>query len=425
MYLFFVRHFNDIDHMTPIAWKMSKSGHPVAVFGINPRYDIFGDYRLVFLKNQNVMVDSIYQAYPSQRDWIRRYISSLTIKYSAVPAQRAMDQSGPSLSVSRLLNKIKGLKGSLFYKLIRWLYFNDRWAASFLKQTGAKALCFDHVSPKLYVVKQLLKAARKLAIPTFSLPHGVLLYTNENAKPKATDIRRFNKFDCYDYILVTNDLRKLFLTRAGLSEKKIVVLGSARYCQEWLQQNRQIMPRQMNACDDNRDALKVIFMPSKPQCQVDIKRLETTCNVLASIEGVEVMIKPHTRAGGERHLEGAKQLPVVSHLLTAELCEWADVMLVVGSSVITEMIMSGKPALYLKYLHENTTLFEEMGACWTIHNENELKLALSTLRNNRTGVPYSKVDAGNYINEVVYGGHSKKDVLREYEKFITQHAKGI
>ena len=145
--------------------------------------------------------------------------------------------------------------------------------------------------------------------------------------------------------------------------------------------------------------------------------------MLASIEGIEVMIKPHTRAGGERHLMGAAQLPVVSHMLTAELCEWADVMLVVGSSVITEMIMSGKPALYLKYLHDNTTLFEEIGACWTIHDENELKLALSSLRDNKIDVPYSEVDVGNYVNEVVYGGHSKMGVLSEYEKFITQHAK--
>jgi hypothetical protein len=185
------------------------------------------------------------------------------------------------------------------------------------------------------------------------------------------------------------------------------------------------MPRRLKSIDNIRNALKVVFMPSKPQCQVDLKRLETTCNMLATIEGIEVMIKPHTRAGGERYLAGAKQLPIVSHLLTAELCEWADVMLVVGSSVITEMIMSGKPALYLKYLHDNTTLFEEIGACWTIHDENELKQALSFLRDNMADMPYSEADVDNYLNEVVYGGYSTMDVLSEYEKFITRRAKGI
>jgi hypothetical protein len=52
MYLFFVRHFNDIDHITPVVWKMKKDNYPVAVYCINPRYDIWSDYRLCFLKNQ-------------------------------------------------------------------------------------------------------------------------------------------------------------------------------------------------------------------------------------------------------------------------------------------------------------------------------------------------------------------------------------
>jgi hypothetical protein len=52
MYLFFVRHFNDIDHTTPVVWKMKKDNYPVAVYCMNPRYDIRSDYRLCFLKSQ-------------------------------------------------------------------------------------------------------------------------------------------------------------------------------------------------------------------------------------------------------------------------------------------------------------------------------------------------------------------------------------
>ena len=60
MYLFFVRHFNDIDHLAPVAWKMRKAGHPVAVYCMNPRYDYRGDYRLSFLKGQRVTVDYLH-----------------------------------------------------------------------------------------------------------------------------------------------------------------------------------------------------------------------------------------------------------------------------------------------------------------------------------------------------------------------------
>ena len=63
MYLFCVRHFNDIDHITPVVWKMKQDSYPVAVYCINPRYDITDDYRLKFLKEQGVTVESIYNVF--------------------------------------------------------------------------------------------------------------------------------------------------------------------------------------------------------------------------------------------------------------------------------------------------------------------------------------------------------------------------
>ncbi len=63
MYLFLVRHFNDIDHIAPIAWKMKSDGYPVAVYCMNPRYDITNDYRLEFLKSKGTVVDYLHTVY--------------------------------------------------------------------------------------------------------------------------------------------------------------------------------------------------------------------------------------------------------------------------------------------------------------------------------------------------------------------------
>ena len=80
--------------------------------------------------------------------------------------------------------------------------------------------------------------------------------------------------------------------------------------------------------------------------------------------------------------------------------------------------MEGKPVLYLKYLHANTMLFEECGACWTIHNEAELEQALQSLRKKSMDVPYGDEDVNRFLSEVVYGGRSKTDVLTDYVQFI-------
>ena len=67
MFLFFVRHFNDIDHLTPVAWKMKRANHPVAVYGLNPRFDYPSDYRLRFLKDLGISVDYLHNQFDGQR----------------------------------------------------------------------------------------------------------------------------------------------------------------------------------------------------------------------------------------------------------------------------------------------------------------------------------------------------------------------
>ena len=418
MYLFFVRHFNDIDHITPVVWKMKKDNYPVAVYCMNPRYDIGDDYRLCFLKNQGVTVNYLHHEFDQHRGRLHELMHARIQQCFAFQKRLASPNRGQSGMLSRLLGQLAGLMGTLVYKLTRTIYYDIRWARSILAHTGARAICFDHILPKRYVVNSFLKAAREMSIPTLSLPHGVLLYTNEKTKPKSTDKRRFTKFSRFDFILVPNQLRKELLVRTGVAEEKIFVLGSARYCGEWLEQNKTILPRVIESNISSSGKLKLVFMQSKPQCRVDVERMSKTIGLLADFSGIETMIKPHTRTAGEKRHFDETQLPNVSHVLTAELCEWADVLLVVGSSVITEALMKGKPVLYLKYLHENTTLFEDLGACWIISNETELKKAILALQKNKTDIPYGEDNIAKFISEIVHGGGRNRDVLSDYEQFI-------
>jgi UDP-N-acetylglucosamine:LPS N-acetylglucosamine transferase len=87
----------------------------------------------------------------------------------------------------------------------------------------------------------------------------------------------------------------------------------------------------------------------------------------------------------------------VSDISSVELAEWADVMLVVGSSIIIEALTRNKPALYLKYLHENTTEYEEFGACWIINDEDELRDALLSLRDKKGHVPYTDENVDRWL----------------------------
>ena len=422
MYLFFVRHFNDIDHITPIVWKMNKDDYPVAVYCLNPRYDIHNDYRLLFLAKQGIKIDYIHKDFGQKSGRLNEIVYSLFQQSFQFKRPHSSNEEKRSSTRSKLLGQLSGIFGTLLFKLARRKFYDHSWAHAILEKTEARALCFDHVMPGLFVVDAFLQAAQEMSIPVLSLPHGIFLYTNEVTKAKSTDSRRFSKFNRFDYIIVPNRLRKELLTRSGVAKEKIFVLGSARFCNEWLEQNNKIIPRMIDSNLTNTRKLKLVFMPSKPRCRIDIQRMHNTIEILASFGAIEAVVKPHTRTGREKHVFSNMPLANVSHILTPELCEWADVVLVIGTSVITEALMRGKPALYLKYLHANTTLFEELGACWTIANEAELKEALSSLQVDKTGVPYSEENTAKFVAEIVYGGNKSRDVLSTYEQFIVSCA---
>ena len=422
MYLFFVRHFNDIDHIAPVVWKMKKDKHPVAVYCINPRYDIHNDYRLQFLKSLGVTVDYLHVAFDRPRGAFGKFMYAIMQKSYALQKPHEFVVGEPPGFLIRLYRQVSWRLKSKFNVIMHKIYYGRGWERSILEQTGAQVICFDHIKPKHYMVDAFLKASRAMSIPSLALPHGVYLYTNQMTKPKAIDSRRLAKFERYDYIIATNELRKQILVGSGIAAEKIIVLGSARYCAEWLAQNQKILPDTNNFKPPNSTKLKVVLMPSKPQARVDVDRLFKTCALLADLDGIEAMIKPHTRAPGAKNLFHGVPLPDVSHVLTAELCEWADVLLNVGSSVITEALMKGKPALYLKYLHENTTLFEELGSCWTINNEDELKKALLSLQDDKNNIPYSEESVAAFVSDIVHGGDADSDVLGRYEEFIVNSA---
>lgn len=418
MLLFFVRHFNDIDHIAPIAWKMVENDCPVTILCMNIRYDFGNDYRIRFLAERGAVVQSLADAFESVQGRGSQWMHACMHRCLQLETRMHAYQKTKPSKTARWAAIFSGVLATLCYKLIRLVYYRQKWAARILAQTGSQAIFFDHIMPDHYVVGTFLDAAQALSIPSVTLPHGVLLYTGDAAKAKSNDRRRREKFSRYDFIVATNQLRKDALVKSGVPAEKIVVLGSARYCHEWMEQNWKVLPKVIPDRADRPDTLKLVFFPSKPQCNLDLERLSHTVAVLAAIEGIEVMFKPHTRTAVQVKSAAERRIIDASDVLTAELCAWADAILIVGSSVITEALMRGKTALYLQYLHTNTTLFEEMQACWVIRDESELKKAVAALKKDKTRIPYQEENVERYLSEVIQGGSGEKDVLGRYRDFI-------
>jgi hypothetical protein len=389
---------------------------------MNPEYDIQSDYRLQFLRDEGVKVDFLYNDFEQSLGLLQRIVRFLFISTLAIERKLVSDLQSQLSFLLRPFGRLAGKIGSRLYKFARRRFYNINWARDLLEQSGAQALCFDWIRPHKYVVDVLLNVAKEMSIPTLSLPHGVFIYTNDSIKIGSTGEIIFEKYYRYDYVIVQNKLFKEIISRDGIDRDKIHVLGSARYCREWIEQNRKIIPRKITSNHANGEKLRVVFMTTRPQYRINIERMVKTFDLLSDFGGIEVVIKPHTRTGSEAKIYERVPLSDVSELSSVELCEWADVVIIIASSIIIEALTQNKPALYLKYLHENTTEYEELGACWIIHDENELKNVLITLQEDKSKMPYTDESVNRFLSEIVYGGQNERDVLKDYENFIVNCA---
>jgi hypothetical protein len=423
MYLFFVRAFNDVDHIAPIVWKMNRDNYSAAVYCLNPEYDIKRDYRLLFLRTNGIKVDFLYNNFDQKLGNLHRLLRSIMFRSYRIHKQVTRKRRSKFANIFNALGIMARANGKLTYALLKALYYRKTWGWDIIDETGAQALCFDHIRPRQYVVNSLIRAAKERDIPVLALPHGVFIYTNKLEKSGATDERAYDKYNLFDYIITQNQLRKDRLVDAGVRKEKVYVLGSARYCDEWMAQNKRILHRVMKAEDKSCKKLKAVFMTTRFAFRIDVDRMLKTFDLLSKINDIEVMVKPHTRTGKEGEFYDALPLKNSADISSVELCEWADVILVIASSIIVEALVQNKPVLYLKYLHANTTQYEEMGACWTIENESELEEALLNLRDGKAYIPYSTNHVANFLSEIIYGGPGKRNVLRDYEQFIVNSAR--
>ncbi len=421
MYLFFVREFNDIDHITPIVWRMNRDHYPVAVHCLNPAYDIQKDYRLVFLKESGVKVGFAYDEFSRDLGFQHRFMRWFSRTCFAA-INRIPDGSKPFSVILSIVRRLLGKIAEKVHKRCKRAYYDEAWGRRFIAQSGAAALCFDHINPNRHIVKTLVNSAKAAGIPTFALPHGVFIYTNDFVRTGSTEDDRYDKFNSFDFIATQNELRKDVLVKAGVDKQKIFVMGSARYCNDWMTLNKSILNRSKGLPVRKPSEIRAAFMTTRFDYRINVEKMLATFDLLAKIEGLDVVVKPHTRSGKEAEIYNQIPLMNVAEVSSVELCEWADIVLVIASSIIIEPLTQGKPVLYLKYLHENVTQYEEMGACWTIRDEGELKNAMLSLKNDISNVPYTDESVNRFLAEIIYGGMGKKDVLKEYEKFIAEKA---
>ena len=278
MIIFFIREFNDVDHLVPIIYKLAvSSSRRIRVLCQNPAFDITNDFRLKYLREKcGIKAEYIYTCYcPSL---IHRFFAFL-ICYK---------HSGKLFS-GKYIDK------GIFDKFIKKKIFNKSWAKTFLQATEASLLIFDHIESDIYITEALLQAAQELKISTVGAPNGLPLFSKGYVRH--ADLYQRGMKTSLDYIIEPHKRIADYRIRNGVDADKVKIMGSARYCQEWEDVLQKIVPKSRQLNGDRKNKLKIVYMERGLDLHGKYKDvIKNTLIKIGQLDFVHFVIKPHTRA---------------------------------------------------------------------------------------------------------------------------------
>lgn len=409
MIVFVLRRYNDIDHVVPVIDRLVRDEGPgsVAVYTANPLMDVSGDFRLLHLKQLGVDLRFLYEA--GRRGFVHRIAGWW----------------GRRLLVGRT-EKRGWLREALLGMLMNHRSaYTIRWAESVLAECDASALVYDWHRPRTRATLQLMRAARRKGVRTTSIPHGITLFSNTLVN--VSSVRRGSDQDYardwrfYDANIVNSRSMLDRVTGAGLPANTVHVIGSARYCSEWRDIYERIIPAERVESQPDKK-LRVVFMDHAASYRHDVERTLETIRRIQALGFVDLIVKPSTagllspKVGGKAmtSYEIFNLARVEEHLSSYRLIEWADAILCATSSICVEALQQNKVFLYPSYFVENTMIFDDLGACWRLNDEDELLDALRRLSTEPGYRPYRDADVERFLIETIYGGRGGRDVLREF-----------
>ena len=346
--LFFLRHYNDVDHITPVISKWVDSGHSCDVVLIGFEY-FRNDFRIEFLKKLPSVRVTHIQELLTLSDFIRwRVQMLLLIRGLRIPLL------GPIVNAFAEIYNAKRREPI-------WRRITQHLLTRTFEGSDEGVVAFDWVERNSTIsvewVEIVVSMVHDRGLSIVSLPHGDSPHASQLIRRNEVKLGPdylFSAGRMFDRLVVPNELCAGRF-RPFMDNGRIAVLGSPRYCDEWLTKLQTLLPPTPLTRSDSK--LKVLMFLRKSNFTTFWEEVGYVVQLIASFPGVELMIKPHTRGGWQQTLtrnSSLRKLPNVSvaggGVHSAHLLEWADVIVDLATSVSFEAVKVGKPVLAADYL---------------------------------------------------------------------------
>jgi hypothetical protein len=243
-----------------------------------------------------------------------------------------------------------------------WRLTAERLLAHSFEGIDEGVVAFDWIERNSVIsiewVEMVISMAHTRGFRTVSLPHGDSPHANQLIRRREWTLKPDDTFAAarmFDKLVVPNELCAGRF-RPFLDDQAIAVLGSPRYCDEWLTMLAKFIPPSPLTRSDSK--LKVALFLRKSNFTTFWEEVSEVVQMIAAFKEVEILIKPHTRSGWKQSLTKDAtllRLPNVSiadsNVHSAHILSWADVIIDIATSVAFEAVKINKPVLAADYLH--------------------------------------------------------------------------
>lgn len=408
--LFFLRHYNDIDHITPVISKWIESGHTGDVILIG-HAKFRNDYRIHYLSKLNgVSVGHIRELLPPLKyaEWrLQTLLLSRGLRRSFLgPLVDALDRIFD-------VDKRQRVWGSVTHQLLTRSFANS----------GKGVMVFDWITRNSPVclewVETVISMAHTRDIRVVSLPHGDSPHANQLIRHGEWRLQPDTQYSAgriFDKLVVPNELcAKRF--RPFMADASLEVLGSPRYCDEWLAKLEELLPTSPLSSTENQ--LKIVMFLRKDDFTIFWEEVAEVVRMIATFPGIVLVIKPHTRGGWKQSLTKDASLRRLSNVSIAgdnihsiHLMKWADVIIDLATSVVFEAIKAKKPVLAADYLHAGRSAVAEFMPETELRCRDDVYQRMDQFLAHGCNAFYVEEHWLRFIKEMIDG--PDKDVLPRY-----------
>ncbi len=422
-YLFFSRHYNDVDNIYPAIYFLLKQDDSamVDILFYSDDYDFRDNVNVKFLKkcySERVIVTWLGELLGLSTKWNYKNPNNRWF-------YRAYGRINPIKSISRVRAGHPKLdQEKLDQQLKSWI--NDP-----IKPCLA---VFDQ--NRSYMVKGLTASLRRLGIKhVISLPVSpfsnmstlrsvdMVALTDDLLQFKH-DYTAFDKVGVVDrFYLESMERTYALLGRTSPLRDRAIPLGSIRYCKEWLdvRKNEELFSKleEKSLVQNKSDKPIITFFLSDPATNAFWDEILRTIQFISQFEDYECIIKPHPRKKLKK-LANGKNIRIDSKSQSSALIDQSDIILFWGSSIALEGYIKGKLMACLDYVNGNHSVYEKFDAGYVMKSRDDLHFLLATYLKSPKDIPYNQEGVDQMIHEVVYCGE-RTSVSERYLKYIKQY----